>query len=313
MMDVLFSVNTVFPLLLIMAVGYGVRRLGWMGDSALRQMNQCVFGLFLPLLLFFNIMDTSRSATIDGKTLLFGFVGSLAVFLLMFCIAPLLCKERRARGSLIQGIARSNYAIFGIPLVMMMYPEADTSMAALMVAVVVPVFNVMSTVALMVYGNERTTPWQVAKGVLTNPLIISTALALVLWQLGISLPPLLEKPLRQMGSITTPLALFLLGVSLDFAKVRANARLLTIGVVGRLVAVPLVFLSLAIAMGIRDVSLATLIAVFASPTAVSSYPMAQKMGCDDELAGALVVFTTVFCVITVFLWVLVLRAMGFLA
>ena len=64
----------------------------------------------------------------------------------------------RLCGVLIQGIARSNYAIFGIPLVMMMYPEGDTSIAVLLVAVVVPVFNVLSTIALMIFGGEKARP-----------------------------------------------------------------------------------------------------------------------------------------------------------
>lgn len=71
---------------------------------------------------------------------------------------------------------------------------------------------------------------------------------------------------------------------------RANARLLTWSVGGaadRGAAV--CFLTGAVLLGIRDVSLATLIAVFASPTAVSSYPMAQQLGGDADLAAAQVV------------------------
>ncbi|MEG1471783.1 MAG: AEC family transporter, partial [Clostridia bacterium] len=127
------------------------------------------------------------------------------------------------------------------------------------------------------------------------------------------IPLLIATPLRKLASIATPLALFLLGASLDFGKARSNLRLITIGVVGRLILVPLVFLTGAVALNIRDVSLATLIAVFASPTSVSSFPMAQQMGGNDELAGGQVVFSTVFSILTVFLWVLVLKSFGFLA
>ncbi len=310
--DLLFSLNTVFPLLGMMAIGFAARRLGIIGESAARQINACVFKIFLPLLLCFNIVDTKLGASFDGRTLLYAFVTTLSCFGVLFFVTPRLCHDRASCGVLIQGIARSNYAIFGIPLVSMMYPNADTSIAVIMVAVVVPVFNVLSTIALMVFAGERTHPLRILKGVLLNPLIIATLAGFLLWYFQIPLPTMIETPLRNLGSIATPLALFILGASLDFGKARANGKLLVISVTGRLIGVPLIFLSLAIALGIRDVSLAALIAVYASPTSVSSFPMAQQMGGNGDLAGGQVVFTTVFSILTVFLWVFALRSLGYL-
>ena len=310
--DLLFSLNTVFPLLGMMAIGFAARRLGIIGESAARQINACVFKIFLPLLLCFNIVDTKLGASFDGRTLLYAFVTTLSCFGVLFFVTPRLCHDRASCGVLIQGIARSNYAIFGIPLVSMMYPNADTSIAVIMVAVVVPVFNVLSTIALMVFAGERTHPLRILKGVLLNPLIIATLAGFLLWYFQIPLPTMIETPLRNLGSIATPLALVILGASLDFGKARANGKLLVISVTGRLIGVPLIFLSLAIALGIRDVSLAALIAVYASPTSVSSFPMAQQMGGNGDLAGGQVVFTTVFSILTVFLWVFALRSLGYL-
>lgn len=310
--DLLFSLNTVFPLLGMMAIGFAARRLGIIGESAARQINACVFKIFLPLLLCFNIVDTKLGASFDGRTLLYAFVTTLSCFGVLFFVTPRLCHDRASCGVLIQGIARSNYAIFGIPLVSMMYPNADTSIAVIMVAVVVPVFNVLSTIALMVFAGERTHPLRILKGVLLNPLIIATLAGFLLWYFQIPLPTMIETPLRNLGSIATPLALFILGASLDFGKARANGKLLVISITGRLIGVPLIFLSLAIALGIRDVSLAALIAVYASPTSVSSFPMAQQMGGNGDLAGGQVVFTTVFSILTVFLWVFALRSLGYL-
>lgn len=314
MENLLFSLNTVFPLLVIMTVGFATRRIGWLNEHSVRQMNACVFHIFLPLLLCFNIRDTDAGVAVDGGTLIFALITTLLCFGLMFILSGKLTDERRDRGVLIQGICRSNYAIFGIPLVLMMYPNSDTTIAALMVAVVVPVFNVMSTIALMLYSDaHHSSPWQIIKGILLNPLIIGTVVGVAMWQLGLSLPTLIDTPLRQLASLATPLALFLLGASLDFDKAKANLRLLTISVVGKLVVVPLVFLSIAVMLGIRDISLAALIAVYASPVSVSSFPMTQQMGGNDDLAGGQVVFTTVFSIITIFLWVFVLKSMGFLA
>lgn len=311
--DLLFSVNTVAPLLLVMLAGYVARRLRIMDDAGVKQANSAVFHIFLPVLLCMNIAGTPQGVAVDFRTLLYGLGGVFLSFLLLFAIAPRLCAQREARGVFIQGVARSNYAIYGIPLVMLMYPGAETSVAALMVVAVVPLFNVMSTVALVAYRGGRVSVPAMVRGVLTNPLIIGTLLGFAMWRLHIELPRVLHTPLTMLGSVATPLALFLLGASIDFGKARANRRLLTLGVAGRLILLPLLFLGIAVLIGIRDVALATLIAVFASPTAVSSYPMAQQIGGDADFAAAQVVFTTALSSVTVFLWVLAFRLLGLLA
>lgn len=310
--DLMFSLETVFPLLIMMLVGFGARKAGIIGDSSVRQLNACVFKIFLPLLLCFNIVDTQHGMVFDYGTLLYALITSLICFAVLFFAVPRMCKDRSACGVMIQGIARSNYAIFGIPMVMMMYPNSDTSVAVLMVIAIVPVFNVMSTIALMMYSGHHSSAGEIIKGILLNPLILGTAAGFAIWLLGIPIPSLIGTPLRKLSSIATPLALFLLGASLDFTKAKSNAKLITISVLGRLVVVPLIFLSIAVMIGIRDVSLAALIAVYASPTSVSSFPMAQQMGGDDDLAGGQVVFTTVFSILTVFLWIFIFKSLGLL-
>ncbi len=49
---------------------------------------------------------------------------------------------------------------------------------------------------------------------------------------------------------------------------------------------------------------------FASPVAVSSYAMAKQMGGDEALAGQIVVVTSALCLVTLFLWILVMSRIG---
>lgn len=308
--DLLFSVNTVLPLMIMMLVGFAARRFGVIGSEGVRQGNSTVFRIFLPLLLCMNTMDAKLGGSVDVKTLLFAMAAIVLSYAALFALSPKVCGEYNQRGVFIQGVARSNYAIYGIPLVLMMYPNSDNALSALMVVAVVPLFNILATVALILYGEKSVSVWRMVRGVLLNPLIIGTLTGFILWRLNWQFPPVLDGPLRTMSKAATPLALFLLGASLDFEKVRANGRLLTLAVVGRLIITPLIFLGLAIALGIRGMSLAVLIAVFASPTAVSSYPMAQELGGDADFAAAQVVLTTTFSSLTVFLWIFALKAMG---
>ena len=95
-------------------------------------------------------------------------------------------------------------------------------------------------------------------------------------------------------------------------RVSLSKKQLLMGVMGKLIVAPLVFLSLAVLMGIRGVGLACVFISFGAPTAVSSYPMAQQMGGDGELAAEIVAMTSVFSIVTTFLFIFLLKTMAFI-
>ena len=94
---------------------------------------------------------------------------------------------------------------------------------------------------------------------------------------------------------------------MEFSKVSANLRALAIGVLGKLVVMPFLFITAAVLCGFRGIELVSLMVLFMAPSAVSSYTMAQQMDADGELAGQQVVFTTAFSILTIFLFVLVTK------
>ncbi|HPF87396.1 MAG TPA: AEC family transporter [Candidatus Limiplasma sp.] len=311
--DLLYSLNIVLPIMLIIAAGFAARKFNLIGPEGIKQGNRCVFYIFLPLLLFSNIRSSQIDVAVDMKTILYAVVTVLFCFALLFFLIPRIAKDRNTYGVLIQGIARANYAIYGIPLVMLIYPNSDTSIAAVIVICVIPIFNVLSTIALMKYGSAKKSALDILIGILLNPLIIGTTLGLLFLLFKLNIPAVLDTPIQKLGSIATPFALFLLGTNMDFSQAKANLRVLSIAVIARLVIFPVVFLTGAILIGIRDVSLAALIALYGSPTAVSSFPMAQQLGGDADLASQQVVFTTAFSGFTIFIWLFLLKTMGFLA
>ena len=311
--NLLYSLNIIVPIMLIIAVGFGARMIGLIGQEGIKQGNRCVFYIFLPLLLFTNIRNSQLDQAVDLTTIIYAAATLILCFLLLFFLVPRIARDRNTYGVLIQGIARANYAIYGIPLVTMIYPDSDISIAAVIVIFAIPIFNILSTIALMMYGGEKKSAWDITKGVLLNPLIIGTVLGFVCLLLRIQIPPVVNTPIEKLSGIASPLALFLLGTNIDFSKAKQNIRLLFGAVTARLVIFPILFLTGALLIGIRDVNLAALIALYGSPTAVSSYPMTQQLGGDVELAAQQVIFTTAFSGFTIFIWLFVLKSLGFLA
>ena len=79
-----------------------------------------------------------------------------------------------------------------------------------------------------------------------------------------------------------------------------------------MVIIPLLAMPAAVLLGFRGVDLAAIMAFFCSPTAVSSFTMAQQMGADGELAAQLVALTSVMSLFTIFVCTYIFQAMAFL-
>lgn len=310
--NLILSANVVLPLFLLMAVGFVLSKTGVFDTKTLKQMNKSIFTVFLPSLIFYNVYTSEISDIFDMELVVFSVVSILLVFVLLLIVIPLIEKDNGKRGVMIQGIFRSNFVIFGIPLSVLLFGDSIVGSAAVLIAVVVPVFNFLAVISLEIFRNGKPDFKKMLKGIVSNPLIISSVLGLTAMFLSIKLPVFIKDAVSSLSKIATPLALVVLGGSINFSKVGKNIKQLVICVASRLILVPAVFLALAVAAGFRDAELAVLISLFASPTAVSSFTMAQQMGADDELAGEIVVFGTIFCIITVFLWVFILKQQGFM-
>lgn len=309
MENLILSVNVVLPLFLLMAAGYITKQLKLYDKQSHTVMNRLVFRLFLPMLLFKNIYQTNLNTEFNGKVFIFAVVSVLLMFGLLFAVIPLIEKDNRRRGVLIQGIGRSNFVIFGMPMAETLC-GGNMATTSLLVAIVVPMFNVLSVIALEVFRGGKIDVKKILLGVVKNPLIIASLLGFIFLLAGIRLPAPIEKAVVDLAGIATPFALFLLGGALEFSRVGGNLRPLLIGVTGRLIVMPAIFITAAVLLGFRDVELVSMMVLFMAPSAVSSYTMAQQMGGDGELAGQQVVFTTAFSIFTIFLIVLLVKNLG---
>ncbi len=308
--DFLFSLNTVLPLLLLMTTGWVCRRIDLLTEPLVTGVNNLVFRLFLPVNLCMSVMTTPYDTAISANVFLLAAGGLVTEYIILFLIVPRVEKDPKKISVMIQGMGRANYAFFGIPLVAMLFPGRDTSLASLLVIVTIPVYNVLSVVALSVYGESKVRLSRVLLNILKNPLIIGTAFGYLFWMLRIQPPAFLRSTLNDLGKVATPLALFTLGGAIQFSNAKRHKRQLLIAIPWKLILAPLVFLSLAVAMGIRDVALACIFVAFGAPTAVSSYPMAQQMGGDADLAAEIVAVGSALCIVTTFLFVFAMKSMG---
>ena len=173
-------------------------------------------------------------------------------------------------------------------------------------------FNILSVVALEVFRGGKPNLKKILLGIIKNPLIIASLSALALLLLGIRLPGVLEKTLQDISKVATPLALLVLGGTFDFSKLRGSLLEMSVGVIGRLIVVPAVFLPVFHALGFQGLEMGAVLMMLASPTAVSSFPMAVEMDADGTLAGQIVVGSTLLCMLTLFFWIFLLKELDWL-
>lgn len=308
--NLILSFKVVFPLLLLMSLGYFMLRVHILDDATVKKMNSAVFKVFLPVLIFNNIYNSSIEDVKDIKAAVFATVVLALAFIFSLITISLIEKEPKKRGAMVQGMCRSNFVIFGAPLCMSLCGEEILGKISVAVTIIIPVINIMSVVALEYFRGTNPSIIKMAKGIIKNPLIIASLIGLLALLSGVKFPAVVETSLADISKIATPLALVLLGASIKINEFGGNIRSLVITVMAKLIIIPLIGISIAALMGMRGEDIALLIAAFAAPTAVSSYPMALQMDSDGPLTAQIVAVTTALCIVTVFLWVFILKQLG---
>lgn len=299
------TLDIMLPLLIMLGLGWLIRRIGWLTAETTSAVNKLIFKLFLPVLLFNNIRNLDVSNAPGLGFAAFIFFSVLAIFLLAHLLVPRFVKDPRKQGVMVQGIFRTNFAILGIPLIQAMFGDAGVVAVTLALPIVTIMNNVLAVIALASPSGKKADPRELLKDIVTNPLIIACVLGGVLLLSGWKLPAALGKVCSDVGSITSPLSLLVLGASLRWQGVKDNRRLLTFTVLLKQAVIPVVMLSLAVLLGFRHEELGVLMILFGAPCAVSSYAMAEAMGGDGPLAASQVVLTTVFSMGTLFVLIYV--------
>lgn len=312
MQSLIVATEVVLPLFLMMVVGYIVKLSKLMNETTVKQVNKTLFRIFLPLLIFKNTYNIDIYQSFDSRLLLYAVMGVLIEFLIALCLVLLVEKENSRRGVMLQGMFRSNFVIFGIPIATALYGSTAAGTASILVAVIIPMYNVLAVLALEMFNGSRPNLLKVLGGIVTNPLILAPAAALLLNFLNFTLPDVVYTTVDQLSSIATPLAFVVLGASFNFGDITKYAKQLSITLFVKLLFFPALFIALSVLLGFRNADLAVLLTVFGAPIAVSSFTMAQEMGGDEKLAGQLVVFSSVFSVATIFLIIFVLKELAFL-
>ena len=327
------------PIVLVIAVGYFLKSIHLFDEKFFSLLNKLCFRCCLPCLLFFNVYNVENLAEIAQywKVCVFAVISVLIFFAAAVIIIKFTVQDDKQKGVMIQCAYRSNYAIIGISLAMSI-SQGDSRpvvAASILSSVSIPLFNVLAIVALSLFVSEldgvgnrkRVSVLSILKKIVTNPLILGVFTGIVFLAIRFLIPtnevgakiftikqnlPFVYKTISMLAQSASPIALIALGGNFTFSAVARLKYKIIAGVFARTVLCPLVCLSLALKFGFGSLEFPALIALYGTPLAVSTVPMTAEMGSDSELAGQLVVWTTLCSAFTLFVIIFVCRQAGIL-
>lgn len=330
--------NAVVPIILIVLLGYFLRQKQFLSDDFLRIGNKLVFRVLLPVLLFMNVYNIPSFSSIRWDIVLYCVGITFLLFGVGLAVALVGTPVPQRRGVILQCCFRSNFALIGLPLAAAVGNDEAVALVSVLFAFTIPLFNTLAVIALTMFlpqGDKKSSSiGGILLSVVRNPLIIGVALGLVVllarelqrsfcgevvFRLSEDLP-FLHSFLTSVKSAATPLGLLVMGGQFDFSATKAMKREILIGTLARLVLAPLIGVGLGIVLSqftnllhLGQNDYPALVALYGTPTAVSSAIMAGEMDNDQQLAVQLVVWTSIGSVFTVFAMICALMAMGLLA
>ena len=305
------ALGGVVPLFCLMAVGLFVRRVRLLTDEELFHVNGMVFRVFFFFMMFYNIYAAKPGTTVSPLLVGLGVGGVLLTALVATGVVCIFEKDNARRGVIVQAAYRGNYVLMGVPLVANIFGSDAVAIPTMMIAAVVPLYNVLSVFILETFRGGRFDLLNILRSVVMNPMILGGILGALCRAAELHIPAPILRPAAEIAAATTPVALIILGASFRGGSFHTHLPQLIGAIAARLVIVPGIMLAIAIALGMRDVELVTLIAIYATPCAVAGFAMAQQMHADAELAGNCVVYSSAISCFTIFGWVFLLKTLGY--
>ena len=330
----MFSFNAVMPILILFVIGYLLRRVGFADEGFFKKANAMVFKVFLPVLLFKNVYDIDSLSGINVPAIIYCLLAVLLLCLIGYITSKLTAKSRNQTGVIAQCTFRSNYAIIGIPLAETLGGAGAAGFASILSAASIPLFNILAVILLSHYSEDEHNASVKAtiKKTAKNPLIIGVLAGVIAVAIRQLLPldvsgeavfsierdlPFVYSAISSIAKGTTPLALMVLGARFDFAAVKGLFIQIATATFMRLVIAPLVGVGLAVLLSTRTGVLSlsatecpAIISLFSTPVAVSSAVMVGEIGGDEQLAGQLVVWTSVFSMLSMFTVIFIMKSLA---
>ncbi len=313
MENLIFAGNAVAPTFVVIALGFWLKSRGILTGEFISRGNALCFQVLFPILVFFNLYDAEKIDFTYLKPILFALCVIVVCVSSLMVLVPRLVRERKQQGVLVQSVYRGNYMLYGLPFSRSLGGEPCVALATSIMAATLPLLNVIGVFVYSFFAETGEKPdlKRAAVNAMKNPIIWGVVLGAAFYGFRIPMPSFLHAAGKDLAKIVTPFSFLLLGGQFRFSSAKNHWKPLAVGIVAKLVILPVVFLW--IAVSVLDIRGDTLVPVFiflAAPTAITNYQMAVQFDADYELAGDFLVYSMVFSAFTMFFFIFFLKTWG---
>lgn len=315
MSQFIFSLNVIAPMVLYLLIGYVLRKAKIIDDHFIRVGNSFTFYVTLPILLFNSFATVSFDNGIDLSFIAY-ILGSMLVYNAFgwWYIRRHPKIETFQKGAAALSMVRGNVLVFGYPLVAGLYGGAGNLEMALTGAFTAPFSALLAAMILSYFAPvaKKKSLWPLLVSFLLNPLVLSAVLGFLVELLNITLPDLIIDVFNPIGAMATPFALIILGGSFRFTGFVHQLKRISGIISWKMIISPIILLALAVALGFRSYELAAILAVVATPNAVSNYAMSAEMNSDAKIAGDSIIISVLIAPFTLFIFIYIFLLLGWL-
>ncbi len=309
------TMTIVLPIFLVIGLGTLLKQLGLFDDAFLRQTNRLVYVVFLPLLLFYKIGKADFTSCFNAPLVIGSSIAIAAGFAMSYYYTGKRQYSPAIRGSFSQGSFRGNLAYIGLAICLNAYGETGLTKAGILMGFLVPVLNLFAILALLLphrgIEHEEKNP-SLTTQTLLNPLIIASFLGIIwsFWKLPI--PAIIDRSLFITTGLALPLALLAIGGSFSLERLKGDLKLAGLATTIKLIILPLLATLLLLPLGVSGMDLGIGILLAGTPAATATYIMAQQMKGDAELAGSIVMLSTLASAVSYTILLLIFKTTGLL-
>lgn len=279
----------------VILVGYIVGRTGILGEHSRHVISRLVFFVLSPCLLFTVLADADVH-TLFSRVLAVSSISAILSCLLFAAIAFFVWRRKLA--DVVVGSASSGYVNannIGIPVAV--YVLGDPALSAPVILLQLLFLAPITLTLLDVSTVGRVSFRRIVMQPLKNPLIIGSALGVLLSVTEVTLPEAVMEPFRIIGAAAVPLVLISFGISLHGQRILEKGtqrRDAVLASIIKLIVMPvLAWVFGHFVFGLEGVQLFGVVMLAALPTAQNILNYAQRYERAEILARDVILITTI--------------------
>jgi hypothetical protein len=297
--------KTIFPIFVIIFLGWGLRRLDFMQEGFVKPANRLVYFVAIPAMIFREIAEAALADHFKLVLVAATLSPILIISLVGLATVRGIKLQRKQVGTFLQCSFHGNLGYIGLAVAFYFLGNDGLTRASILAGFVMLLQNFLAVVALSRFNSnpeQKTSILPLLRRILLNPVIVSAMAGMAFSLSGLTLPVILDRSLKILSGMALPLALLVIGTSLSFAQMRQQLRMTLVIGVFKLMLLPALGLALFYFMGFDRVEYLPALILLASPTATVTYVMASEMAGDSDLATAAISVTTLASAVTFILW-----------